>query len=129
LVKVQSAPTTLGQKVQLVQIIDGEQVPQSGSTFGALVFMSAPKGADEEVPWMAQEMALVRDACARCFPAAGHCFGSQMVGVPLGGAVHAHTQPEIDGTTSQQLTTIPPVSGGATAQTSNWRSCNVTRTG
>jgi GMP synthase-like glutamine amidotransferase len=42
-----------------------------------------------------QEFALIRDADARGIPVAGHCLGSQLVALALGGNVHPHDRPEI----------------------------------
>lgn len=86
---------SLGREVQLVRIVDGEPVPGDASAFGGLVFMGGYMSANDPLPWIAQELALIRDAAAQGIPVAGHCLGSQLVARALGGSVHTHTRPEI----------------------------------
>ena len=85
----------LGREVQMIRIVDGDAVPVDASAFGGLVFMGGYMGAHDALPWIAQEMALIRDADARDIPVAGHCLGSQLIALALGGTVRKHTQPEI----------------------------------
>ncbi len=86
---------SLGREVVTIRIVDGEPVPQSAAAFGGLVFMGGYMSVHDPLPWIAQELALIRDADARGIPVAGHCLGSQLVALALGGQVHAHTRPEI----------------------------------
>lgn len=85
----------LGREVQVVRIVDGEAVPADASAFGGLVFMGGYMSVHDPLPWIPQELALIRDADARGIPVAGHCLGSQLVALALGGTVRQHTQPEI----------------------------------
>jgi GMP synthase-like glutamine amidotransferase len=86
---------SLGCEVRLVRIVDGEPVPSGVSEFGGLVFLGGYMSAHDELPWIAREMSLIRDAHAQGLPVAGHCLGSQLVALALGGRVHRHTRPEI----------------------------------
>lgn len=85
----------LGRDVRVVRVVDGEQVPAETSAFGGLVFLGGYMGVHDDLPWIASELALIRDADARGLPVAGHCLGSQLVALALGGQVHRHTRPEI----------------------------------
>lgn len=85
----------LGREVRLVRIVDGEAVPKDSTAFGGLVFMGGYMGAHDDFPWIPQELALIRDADARGIPVAGHCLGSQLIALALGGEVRKHTRPEI----------------------------------
>jgi len=85
----------LGREVEMVRIVDGQAVPADASRFSGLVFMGGYMGAHDPLPWIAQELALIRDADARGIPVAGHCLGSQLVALALGGEVHPHDRPEI----------------------------------
>ncbi len=85
----------LGREVRRVRIVDGEPVPPDASAFGGLVFMGGYMSVHDPLPWIAQELALIRDADARGIPVAGHCLGSQLVALALGGDVRRHAQPEI----------------------------------
>lgn len=84
-----------GRPVKLVRVVDGEAVPPDAGDFSGLVFMGGYMGAHDPLPWIAQELALIRDADAKGIPVAGHCLGSQLVALALGGQVHRHVRPEI----------------------------------
>lgn len=86
---------SLGCNVRLVHIMDGEPVPSHASDFAGLVFLGGYMAVHDNLPWIAREMALIRDADALGLPVAGHCLGSQLVAAALGGKVHRHTRPEI----------------------------------
>lgn len=86
---------SLGREVHIVRIVDGEPVPADASAFGGLVFMGGFMSANDPLPWIAQELALIRAAASQGIPVAGHCLGSQLVARALGGSVHTHARPEI----------------------------------
>lgn len=86
---------SLGREVHIVRIVDGDPVPVDASAFGGLVFMGGYMSANDPLPWIAQELDLIRAAATQGIPVAGHCLGSQLVARALGGSVHTHTRPEI----------------------------------
>ncbi|MDR6536388.1 type 1 glutamine amidotransferase [Variovorax soli] len=86
---------SLGCQVELIRIMDGDAVPPDASRFGGLVFMGGNMSAGDPLPWIAAELALIRDADRRRIPVAGHCLGSQIIAVALGGAVRTLERPEI----------------------------------
>lgn len=85
----------LGRAVRLVRIVDGEAVPREATAFGGLVFMGGYMGVHDDFPWIPGELALIRDADAHEIPVAGHCLGSQLLALALGGSVTNHVRPEI----------------------------------
>lgn len=85
----------LGCEVQLIKVVNGESVPRDSSTFSGLIFMGGYMGVHDDYPWIPLELALIRDADVREIPVAGHCLGSQLLALALGGNVVRHTQPEI----------------------------------
>lgn len=85
----------LGHEVELIRIVDGAPVPPDASSYSGLVLLGGYMSAHDPLPWIAEELALVRDADARGIPVAGHCLGSQLLALALGGAVQRHTRPEI----------------------------------
>jgi len=85
----------LGCEVRVIGILHGEPVPATAEAFGGLVFMGGYMSAHDPLPWIGEELALIRDADARGLPVAGHCLGSQLVALALGGAVGPHDRPEI----------------------------------
>lgn len=86
---------SLGRPHRVVRIVDGEPVPERADAFSGMVFMGGYMGVHDELPWIPQELALIRQADALNIPVAGHCLGSQLVALALGGAVRRHAQPEI----------------------------------
>jgi GMP synthase-like glutamine amidotransferase len=86
---------SLGGKVELIRIVDGEAVPPDASRFGGLVFMGGYMSAHDPLPWIASELALIRDADRQGIPVAGHCLGSQLIALALGGDVRTLERPEI----------------------------------
>jgi GMP synthase-like glutamine amidotransferase len=50
---------------------------------------------DDELPWLARELALLRAAAAAGLPVLGICFGSQVLARALGGGVAPAVRPEI----------------------------------
>ncbi|MBO9514033.1 MAG: type 1 glutamine amidotransferase [Variovorax sp.] len=86
---------SLGREVRVIRIVDGEPVPDSASAFGGLVFMGGYMGVHDDLPWIPRELALIREADAQGLPLAGHCLGSQLLALALGGSVGRHTAPEI----------------------------------
>src|SRR5450830_1729964 len=85
----------LGREVRLVRIVADEPVPIDPSAYGGIVFMGGYMSVHDPLPWIPAELALIRKAAASGIPVAGHCLGSQLVALALGGEVHQHTRPEI----------------------------------
>lgn len=85
----------LGRDVRLIRVVAGEAVPVEAAAFGGLVFLGGYMSVHDTLPWIPQELALIRDADARSIPVAGHCLGSQLIALALGGEVHQDTRPEI----------------------------------
>ncbi len=72
---------------QLIAIDAGDDMPLSSKDYSGLVFMGGPMSVNDDLPWIAQELALIRDAVARDVPVLGHCLGGQLMSRALGGAV------------------------------------------
>lgn len=80
---------------RVIGIVDGEPVPADAGAFSGLVFMGGFMSANDPLPWIAQETALIRDAASTGIPVCGHCLGGQIVAAALGGSVRRNAQPEI----------------------------------
>ena len=80
---------------QLIAIDAGDAVPSDINAFSGLVFMGGPMSANDELPWIAHELALIRDAVARDIPVLGHCLGGQLISKALGGTVSRNPVKEI----------------------------------
>ncbi len=79
----------------LIAVDAGDAIPLSSSDFSGLVFMGGPMSVNDDLPWIALVLALIRDAVARDIPVLGHCLGGQLMSKALGGAVSRNTVKEI----------------------------------
>jgi GMP synthase-like glutamine amidotransferase len=79
----------------LVAIDAGDAVPTSIDGCSGLVFMGGPMSVNEPLPWIGQELALIRSAQAAGLPVLGHCLGGQLISKALGGEITANPVKEI----------------------------------
>ena len=80
---------------QLVRIDAGDAVPQDVSVYSGLVFMGGPMSVNDDLPWIAQVLALIRQAVAQDVPVLGHCLGGQLMAKALSGVVTRNPIKEI----------------------------------
>lgn len=80
---------------QLIAIDAGDPVPSSADNYSGLVFMGGPMSVNDPLPWIEQELTLIRAAVARDIPVLGHCLGGQLMAKALGAAVTRNPQKEI----------------------------------
>ena len=67
----------------------------SASDYSGLVFMGGPMSVNDDLPWIAPTLALIRDAFEQDVPLLGHCLGGQLISKALGGMVTANPIKEI----------------------------------
>jgi GMP synthase-like glutamine amidotransferase len=80
---------------RLIAIDAGEAVPQFAQAYSGLVFMGGPMSVNDDLPWIAPVLELIRDAVARDIPVLGHCLGGQLISKALGGVVSRNPVKEI----------------------------------
>jgi GMP synthase-like glutamine amidotransferase len=80
---------------QVIRIDAGEPVPADAAAYSGLCFMGGPMSVNDNLPWIAPVLALIRDAVARDVPVIGHCLGSQLMAKALGAAVTRNPVKEI----------------------------------
>jgi GMP synthase-like glutamine amidotransferase len=80
---------------RLVKLDEGEPVPGTAEPFAGLAFMGGPMSANDDLPWTAPVLALIRDADRRGVPVIGHCLGGQLLSRALGGVVTRNPVKEI----------------------------------
>ena len=80
---------------RLVKIDAGEPVPDTLDDCSGLVFMGGPMSVNDPLPWIEQELALIRRAQAGNMPVLGHCLGGQLICKALGGTISANPVKEI----------------------------------
>ncbi len=80
---------------RLIAIDRGEAVPESVVDYSGLAFMGGPMSVNDDLPWIAGELELIRDAVARDIPVIGHCLGGQLMSKALGARVARNSVKEI----------------------------------
>jgi GMP synthase-like glutamine amidotransferase len=80
---------------QLVAIDAGQAVPRSAARFGGIALMGGPMSVNDDLPWIALALELIRDAVRRDVPLLGHCLGAQLVAKAFGATVGATPTKEI----------------------------------
>lgn len=80
---------------RLVKIDANEKLPVSAGQFSGLVFMGGPMSVNDDLPWIAPVLALIRQAVANDIPVLGHCLGGQLMSKALGGTVSKSPVKEI----------------------------------
>lgn len=84
-----------GVPYELVRIDRDEAVPPGVDDVAGLVFMGGPMSVNDDLPWIRQELDLIRRAAETGLPVLGHCLGGQLISKALGGAVTPHPVKEI----------------------------------
>ncbi|SFW28984.1 type 1 glutamine amidotransferase [Nitrosovibrio sp. Nv17] len=72
---------------QLIRIDAGEVPADRATSFSGLVFMGGPMSVNDNLPWIAPVLALIREAVAGDIPVLGHCLGGQLMAKALGARV------------------------------------------
>jgi GMP synthase-like glutamine amidotransferase len=72
---------------RLIRIDADEALPVGIGQFSGLVFMGGPMSVNDELPWIAPALVLIRQAVASDIPVLGHCLGGQLMAKALGGVV------------------------------------------
>jgi GMP synthase-like glutamine amidotransferase len=80
---------------RMICVDQGERIPQTPGEADALVFMGGPMSVNDPLPWIADELALIRQAINQGIPVLGHCLGGQLLAKALGARVHANPVTEI----------------------------------
>jgi GMP synthase-like glutamine amidotransferase len=80
---------------KLVAFDAGEPAPRDARRFSGLVFMGGPMSVNDDLPWIAPALELVRDAVRKDVPVLGHCLGGQLMSKALGGSVRPNPVKEI----------------------------------
>lgn len=72
---------------ELIAIDAGQSVPDSLDGVTGLVFLGGPMSVNDSLPWLADELAVIRSAHIKGMPMLGFCLGSQLISKALGGEV------------------------------------------
>ena len=80
---------------RLIRIDQGEAVPADPRAWSGLALMGGPMSVNDDLPWIAPELVLIREAVAAGVPVLGHCLGGQLMSRALGGTVTRNPVKEI----------------------------------
>jgi len=80
---------------QVIHVDQGAPIPESPAEASALVFMGGPMSVNDPLPWVSEELALIRRAFRADVPLLGHCLGGQLISRALGATVTANPVKEI----------------------------------
>jgi GMP synthase-like glutamine amidotransferase len=85
-----------GAELHRVELDEGEPLPD-WRAFDAIVAMGGPMSVNDEaeLPWLADEKQLIRDAVRAGTPFWGVCLGVQLLAASLGGRVYPGSEPEV----------------------------------
>ena len=72
---------------EVVAIDADEAVPAQIDDISGLIFMGGSMSVNDDLPWIAQELQLIRAARQHDLPMLGICLGSQLIAKALGGSV------------------------------------------
>ena len=84
-----------GIPMRLLRIDAGDEVPDTLNGFSGICLMGGPMSVNDDLPWIARELSLIRQAVDEGLPAIGHCLGGQLMSKALGGVVGANPAKEI----------------------------------
>lgn len=66
----------------------GQAIPEEIDDVAGLVFLGSPISVNDPIPWIADEIALIKLAIEAGIPILGICFGAQLIAEALGTAVY-----------------------------------------
>jgi GMP synthase-like glutamine amidotransferase len=78
-----------------LKVDEGAAIPASARDYGGLVFMGGPMSVNDDLPWIAPMLSLIRAAVNDGVPTLGHCLGGQLIAKALGGTVTRNPVKEI----------------------------------
>jgi len=79
----------------LLSVDTGESLPSSILGYSGVVLMGGPMSVNDDLPWIAPLLSLIKEAIALNIPLLGHCLGGQLMSKALGATVKPNPVKEI----------------------------------
>jgi GMP synthase-like glutamine amidotransferase len=79
---------------RLIKLDEGDELPVA-DTLAGLGLMGGPMSVNDDLPWIAPVLDLVRESVVRDIPVIGHCLGGQLMAKALGARVTRNAVKEI----------------------------------
>jgi GMP synthase-like glutamine amidotransferase len=80
---------------QLVKVDEDEALPLSILAYSGVVLMGGPMSVNDDLPWIASVLSLIREAKDNDIPVLGHCLGGQLMSKALGAEITQNPIKEI----------------------------------
>ena len=80
---------------QLIKVDENEPLPSSILAYSGMVLMGGPMSVNDDLPWIAPLLALIRQAKHHDIPLLGHCLGGQLMSKALGATITKNSVKEI----------------------------------
>lgn len=80
---------------QVVPVDAGAEVPDDPRVFSGIALMGGPMSVNDDLPWIAPVLSLIRAAAGVDVPVVGHCLGGQILAKAMGGVVTRNPVKEI----------------------------------
>ena len=80
---------------QTVRVYAGDPIPSSAEPYAGICSLGGSMSANDDLPWIDKELALMRDADRLGVPIIGHCLGGQLLAKTLGAPVTRSAMKEI----------------------------------
>ncbi len=80
---------------RLLRLDQGEPAPAEAAQFAGICSLGGPMSANDALPWISDELRLLRTAVGTGVPVIGHCLGGQLLARALGAAVTRNRVKEI----------------------------------
>src|SRR5688572_6106429 len=84
-----------GLPYRTVRVYAADPIPRSADAFSGICSLGGSMSANDDLPWIDDELALLRDADQRGVPIIGHCLGGQLLAKAFGAPVTRNPMKEI----------------------------------
>lgn len=78
----------------IVKVDQGASLITDIKSCSGLVFMGGPMSVNDDLPWISDSLALIREALAANMPMMGICLGGQLMAKAMGAVITRNPQPE-----------------------------------
>lgn len=80
---------------QTVRVFAGDPMPSSAQAYAGICSLGGSMSVNDDLPWIDEELALMRDADRIGVPIIGHCLGGQLLAKACGAPVARNAMKEI----------------------------------
>ncbi|WP_339670471.1 type 1 glutamine amidotransferase [Dasania marina] len=80
---------------RVIRSYNNEPIPQLDDSIAGLVFMGGVMSANDDLPWLKEELRLIQQALAADVPILGHCLGGQLISKVLGQSISKNPVAEV----------------------------------